>query len=135
MKYAEQMSFLMSRRLKLWITYKSWPKYYNKNSEHCDKVTNSPTGKCYQQWRWLKADVKTRIDKAKFAFNSLHNVWKSRKLTLKTKIRLYKSNLKSVLLYEAECWRTVKTETNQLNAFHMLRLSAIVSKQKWNIKD
>ncbi len=49
---------------------------------------------------------------------SLHNVWKSRKLGLKTKIRLYNSNVKSDLLYGAECWRTVKTETNQLNAFH-----------------
>jgi hypothetical protein len=65
-----------------------------------------------------KADIKTRIDKARVAFNSLHNVWNSKKLALKTKIRLYNSNVKSVLLYGAECWRTVKTETNQLNAFH-----------------
>ena len=26
--------------------------------------------------------------------------------------------MKSVLLYGAECWRTVETEINQLNAFH-----------------
>ena len=65
-----------------------------------------------------KADIKNRIDKARVAFNSLHKVWNSKKLVLKTKIRLYNSNVKSVLLYGAECWRTVKTETKQLNAFH-----------------
>ena len=26
--------------------------------------------------------------------------------------------MKSVLIYGAECWRTVETEINQLNAFH-----------------
>ena len=33
----------------------------------------------------------------------------SKKLALKTKIKLYNSNVKSVLLYGAECWRTVET--------------------------
>ncbi len=65
-----------------------------------------------------KADIKSRIDKARVAFNSLQNIWKSKKLALKTKIKLYNSNVKSVLLYGAECWRTVETEINQLNAFH-----------------
>jgi len=65
-----------------------------------------------------KADIKTRIDKARVAFNSLYIVWKSNKLSLKTKIKLYNSNVKSVLLYGAECWRTVKSEIDSLNAFH-----------------
>ena len=57
-----------------------------------------------------KADIKSRIDKARVAFNSLQNIWKSKKLALKTKIKLYNSNVKSVLLNGAECWRTVETE-------------------------
>ena len=49
-----------------------------------------------------KADIKSRIGKARVAFNSLQNIWKSKKLALKTKIKLYNSNVKSVLLYRAE---------------------------------
>ena len=50
--------------------------------------------------------------------NSLQNIWKSKKIALKTKIKLYNSNVKSVILYGAECWRTVETEINKVNAFH-----------------
>ena len=51
-------------------------------------------------------------------FQQLQNIWKSKKLALKTKIKLYNSNVKSVLLNGAECWRTVETEINKVNAFH-----------------
>ena len=53
------------------------------------------------------------------------NIWKSKRLALKTKIKLYNSNVKSVLLYRAECWKTVETEINQLNAFHNICLRRI----------
>ena len=56
---------------------------------------------------------KIRIDKARVAFNRLHNFWKCKKLALKTKIILNNSIVKSFFLYGAECWRPVKTETNQ----------------------
>ncbi len=46
----------------------------------------------------FKADIKSKIDKARVALNSLQNIWKSKRLTLKTKIKLYNSNVKSVLL-------------------------------------
>ncbi len=51
---------------------------------------------------------------AMVAFNSQQNIWKSKRLARKTKIKLFKSKVKSVFLYGAESWRTVVTEINQL---------------------
>ena len=44
------------------------------------------------------ADVKTRICKARAAFNILRNVWKSRVIGKTTKIRLFNTHVKSVLV-------------------------------------
>ena len=52
-----------------------------------------------------ETDVKTRISKARAAFHILRNVWQSRVIGKTTKIRLFNTNLKSVLLYGAETWR------------------------------
>ena len=38
--------------------------------------------------------------------------------SLKTKVRIYNSNVKSVLLYGFEWWRIVKRDINKVNAFH-----------------
>ena len=50
------------------------------------------------------ADVKSHFNKARCAFAVLKPIWKSRKMTLRTKIRLYNANVKSVLLCGCECW-------------------------------
>lgn len=65
-----------------------------------------------------RADIQTRISKARVAFNSLNNIWKSSKYSEKTKIKLYNSNVKSVLLYGSECWRVVSTEMAKISSFH-----------------
>ena len=65
-----------------------------------------------------KADIETRINKARVAFKSLQNIWKSRKYNLKTKLKVYNSNVKTVLLYGSECWRVVQNEITKLNSFH-----------------
>jgi hypothetical protein len=36
----------------------------------------------------------------------LKNIWSSKELSLKTKVQLFNTNLKSVLLYGSETWRT-----------------------------
>ena len=50
------------------------------------------------------ADVKSRINKSRTAFASLTKVWNSNNISIKTKLRLFKSNVLSVLLYGAETW-------------------------------
>ena len=64
-----------------------------------------------------EADVKSRIGKARTAFALLRNLWKSRQLKTATKIRFFNSNVKSVLLYGSETWRTTKTTTKKIQTF------------------
>ena len=63
-------------------------------------------------------DIKARLRKARCAFAKLTLTWKSKQYSLKTKIRLYKSNVKSVLLYGSDCWRVVKGDMEKIDAFH-----------------
>ena len=67
--------------------------------------------------RGTEADVKTRIIKARAAFHILRNVWKSRVIGKTTKIRLFNTNVKSVLLFGAETWRMKKTTLKRIRTF------------------
>ncbi|VDP21957.1 unnamed protein product [Schistosoma margrebowiei] len=55
------------------------------------------------------ADVKARIGKARAAYLQLRNIWNSKQLSTNTKVRIFNTNVKTVLLYGAETWRTTKT--------------------------
>ena len=44
-------------------------------------------------------DIKIRIQKARAAFIMMSRIWKSKEIGLRTKIRLFNSNVKAVLLY------------------------------------
>ena len=63
------------------------------------------------------ADVKVRIGKARAAFHQLRNVWKSSELPRNTKIRIFNSMVKPVLLYGAETWRTTVTIMKKIQTF------------------
>ena len=63
------------------------------------------------------ADVKIRIGKARAAFLQLKNIWTSSELSANTKIRLFNTIVKSVLLYGAETWRTTVTTTKKIQTF------------------
>jgi hypothetical protein len=65
-----------------------------------------------------KKDIKSRLGKARSAFARLRPVWRSNQYSLKTKVKLYNSNVKSVLLYGSECWRVVKTDMAKIDVFH-----------------
>ena len=60
------------------------------------------------------ADVRSRIGKARTAFTLLRNIWKSPKLQTKIKIRFFNSNVKAVLVYGSETWRTTMTVTKKV---------------------
>ena len=63
------------------------------------------------------ADVKTRIAKARQAFTSLKPIWSSKRISLKTKLRLFNSNVKTVLLYGSESWKTTQEIVKKLRVF------------------
>ena len=62
-------------------------------------------------------DVKARIGKARAAYNILHRVWKARDIAITTKLRIFNTNVKSVLLYGSETWRSTKVMLGKVQAF------------------
>ena len=54
---------------------------------------------------------------APYIKSKLEKIWKNSKFTYKTKIKIFKSNVLSVLLYGCECWRMTKTDEQKLDAF------------------
>jgi hypothetical protein len=63
-------------------------------------------------------DIQARLAKARGAFAQLQPVWRSNQYSVRTKLRLYGSNVKSVLLYGSECWRAIKSEMKKVESFH-----------------
>ncbi|XP_039278913.1 uncharacterized protein LOC120350317 [Nilaparvata lugens] len=49
-------------------------------------------------------DVKTCIRKANGVFSQLYTVWRNNKISKQTKLQIFNSNVKSVLLYGCETW-------------------------------
>ena len=62
-------------------------------------------------------DVLVRIGKARTAFLLLRPVWRSKEISLRTKLRIFNTNVKSVLMYGAETWRVTKNISAKIQAF------------------
>lgn len=62
-------------------------------------------------------DVELRISEARHAFRTLQPVWLSSQLSRNTKIRIFNTNVKSVLLYGCETWKTTKSIIDKLQVF------------------
>ena len=71
-------------------------------------------------------DIKTRLGKARSAFAKLQQLWRSSVYSRRTKLRIYQSNVLSVLLYGSECWRMTQQDTNRLSSFHNTCLRKIL---------
>ncbi|VDP31886.1 unnamed protein product [Schistosoma margrebowiei] len=63
------------------------------------------------------ADVKAWIGKARAAYLQLRNIWNSKQLSTNTKVRNFNTNVKTVLLYGAETWRTTKAIIQKIQVF------------------
>ena len=53
-------------------------------------------------------EAKIRMAKAAGAFRNLDKMWRNKNISLKTKLRLYNSNVLSVLTYGAETWKKLR---------------------------
>ncbi|KAL6487922.1 hypothetical protein MHYP_G00045480 [Metynnis hypsauchen] len=62
-------------------------------------------------------DVRSWINKARLAFNTLRPMWNSKALSQRSKIRIFNTNVKAVLLYGSETWRVTNTISNKLHIF------------------
>ena len=64
-----------------------------------------------------EVDVRARIGKARTAFQHLKNVWRSSLLGTSTKIRIFNTIMKPVLLYGAEIWLTTVVTMKRIQTF------------------
>ena len=78
-------------------------------------------------------DVTARIGKARAAFVMLKNIWASGGNSMRTKLRIFNSNVKSVLPYGCEKWRTTQTMQRKIQTFFNTCLSRIY-KIQWQEK-
>ena len=62
-------------------------------------------------------DVIARIGKARGAFVMLKNIWASKEIRTSTRIRIFNSNVKSVLLYGSETWRKTEVIQRKIHTF------------------
>ncbi|VDO67373.1 unnamed protein product [Schistosoma curassoni] len=63
------------------------------------------------------AEVKARIGKARAAFLQLKNIWNSKQLSTNIKVTIFNTNVKAVLLYGDETWRTTTTIIKKVQVF------------------
>ncbi|VDP45953.1 unnamed protein product [Schistosoma margrebowiei] len=63
------------------------------------------------------ADVRVRIGKARAAYLQLRNIWNSKQLSTNIKFRIFNKNVKTILLYGTETWRTTKAIIQKTQVF------------------
>jgi hypothetical protein len=61
--------------------------------------------------------VTIRIKKANVAFVQLYRVWKDKNIRIKTKLQIFNSNVKAILLYGCETWKVTNSITQKLQSF------------------
>ena len=78
---------------------------------------------------FIDTALNIRIGKAANAFKILHNTWRA-KISLRTKLRIYRAVVIPTLLYASETWATTKKHEQRLDAFDS-RCLRIILKTKW----
>ena len=75
-----------------------------------------------------KEDVERRKQLSTVALHKLTNVWiRNEKIKRETRVKLYKSLVKSVLLYNCGTWALTQTDEKRLDAFHRKQLRRVLN--------
>ena len=93
-------SMRINNRCESQATLENQPIYELESFTYLDSVLSKTGGS--------DEDVKIRIGKARGVFNSLFKIWNCPVIWLKTKLKLFNSNVKHVLLYGSETWMHIK---------------------------
>jgi len=75
-------------------------------------------------------DITNRIHKATVSFIRLKQIWNSNVYSVKTKLKLFRTLVKSVLTYGCETWKINKKDDNKLDTFLFKCLRRIL-KIRW----
>ena len=62
-------------------------------------------------------DVKARIQKARVAFIMLRKIWRAKQIKTNSKLRIFNPNVKAVLLYGSETWRSTQKTLKRIQTF------------------
>jgi hypothetical protein len=66
---------------------------------------------------WTEEDIASRIKKVDRVFVQLYAVWRNHKISKRVKVRIFDTNVKSVLLYACEIRKTANQITRRLQIF------------------
>ena len=76
-------------------------------------------------------DIKNRKQLASGALSKMNKIWKNKKyVTLKKRLKLYDSLVKSILLYNSSTWGLTTQDEKRLNSFHRRQLRSVLG-IKW----
>jgi hypothetical protein len=67
--------------------------------------------------RGTEDDIASRIKEANGVFVQLYPVWRDHNISKGVKIRIFNTDVKSVLLYGCETWKTINQVTRRLQTF------------------
>ena len=71
-------------------------------------------------------DVKKRLSKAQGAFFNLKKIWNTQSIGRNTKIKLFKTLVRPVLLYGCEAWKLIVAKVKKLDRFQLTHLRRIL---------
>ena len=104
------------------------------NADKTEQTTLSRSGKEYKNAKKVgtligdEEDINRRKGLSTAALAKLQNIWiKGDKVKRKTKIKLHRTLVKSVVTYNCGTWALTKTEEEKLNAFHRQQLRKILN--------
>ena len=125
-KVAEQVGLKISKKKTKTMQLNSTPSIITLENEAVEEVDEfTYLGSIISKDNAAEKDITNRLQKARISFHQLDRIWRSRKISEKTKLRIYNSNVLSVLLYGAECWRVVQRDSKRLAGFHTTCLRKI----------
>ena len=75
--------------------------------------------------------IRCRLDKAVSVVTKLGTIWKNKSISQKSKLKLFRSNVLTVLLYGAKCWGLTAGIEKKLASFHQKCLRQILN-IRWN---
>jgi hypothetical protein len=94
------------------------------------KILSEHTGKLLflrwyntQYWGWNQTGFEKmgcdilKCNSLPQTFVQLYPVWKNSRVSTRTKLRIFRNNVKSVLLYGSETWKEMKSTTSKLQTF------------------
>ena len=81
---------------------------------------------------WLIRPCKLKLGRARVAFRMMDKVWTSNEYSRRTKLRLFNSNAKQLLLCGSETLRSAKTLTNKIQVFINISLRGILGIRRYD---